>query len=69
MVLRKNLNGPSSASPAFTEPATAEQIAEHNRRLDALVAMVQTIDRLGERFVGSEGKGLQLAASLLSKVI
>jgi len=51
------------------EPATPEQIAEHNRRLDALVAMVQTIDRLGERFVGSEGKGLQLAASLLSKVV
>jgi DNA-binding transcriptional regulator GbsR (MarR family) len=51
------------------EPA---RIAEHNKRLDKLVELVQTIDRLGERFVGSEGaggKGLQLAATLLSKVV
>ena len=34
-----------------------------------MVSLVQTVDRLGERFVGSEGKGLKLAATLLSKVI
>ena len=46
--------------------------AEARARLDELVALVQTVDRLGERFVGAEGKGgkgLQMAATLLSKVI
>jgi DNA-binding transcriptional regulator GbsR (MarR family) len=43
-------------------------VAEHNRRLDSLLELVTTIDRLGERFVGSEGKGLKLAASVLSKI-
>ena len=47
-------------------PSTPVQ--EHNDRLDALLELVQTIDRLGERFVGSEGRGLKLAASLLSKL-
>jgi DNA-binding transcriptional regulator GbsR (MarR family) len=62
---------PPSAPGAADDqsPAGAEAVQVHNQRLDALVAMMQTIDRLGERFVGSEGKGLQLAASLLSKVV
>jgi HTH-type transcriptional regulator, glycine betaine synthesis regulator len=51
------------------EPASPEAIKLHNDRLDAMVSLVQTVDRLGERFVGSEGKGLKLAATLLSKVI
>jgi len=59
----------AGAPEANDELAPAEAIQTHNQRLDELVAMMQTIDRLGERFVGSEGKGLQVAASLLSKVI
>lgn len=61
-----------AAEPRSTEPASAEEIAAHNQRLDRFVALVETIDRLGERFVGSEGaggRGLQLAATLLSKVV
>ena len=49
--------------------AAPEAVTDHNRRLDALVELVQTIDRLGERFIGSEGKGLKLAATMLSRVI
>lgn len=68
--------GERSADAAGTSgpasPAHTETVAEHNRRLDALVELIQTIDKLGERFVGSEGKGgggLRLAATVLSKVV
>ena len=60
---------PTPASGAATEQVSADTVAAHNQRLDQLLELVQTIDRLGERFVGSEGKGLRLAASVLSKVI
>ncbi len=56
------------AKPEST-PAPADAVKLHNDRLDAMVSLMQTVDRLGERFVGSEGKGLKLAATLLSKVI
>lgn len=48
---------------------TAEELEQHNQRLDALLELVTMLDKLGERFVGSEGKGLKLAASLLSKIV
>lgn len=51
--------------PALTQ----EELDLHNQRLDALVELVQTIDKLGERFVGAEGKGLRLAASVLAKIV
>ncbi len=43
-------------------------INDHNKRLDDLLKLIQTLDKLMERFVGSEGKGLRLAASVLAKV-
>lgn len=52
--------------------AAAEEVAEYHKRLDNLTNLVQTIDKLGERFVGSDGaggKGLQIAATLLSKAV
>jgi DNA-binding transcriptional regulator GbsR (MarR family) len=55
----------ASAGPGS---GTEIDVAAHNARMDTLLEMVQTIDRLGERFVGSEGKGLRLAASMLSKI-
>lgn len=61
--------GASATAAASAEQVPAEDVAAHNQRLDQLLELVQTIDRLGERFVGSEGKGLRLAASVLSKVI
>ncbi len=59
----------SKANSDPTPPASPDAIRTHNERLDAMVSLMQTVDRLGERFVGSEGKGLKLAATLLSKVI
>lgn len=47
---------------------TSVAVAEHNKRLDELLDLMQTIDKLGERFVGSDGKGLRLAATLLSRI-
>lgn len=58
-----------AAVAAEGEAVPSAMVAAHNQRLDQLLDLVQTIDRLGERFVGSEGKGLRLAASLLSKVV
>lgn len=60
---------PATAPTKTADLAPTDAVATHNQRLDELVALIQTVDRLGERFVGSEGKGLQLAATLLSKVI
>jgi DNA-binding transcriptional regulator GbsR (MarR family) len=48
---------------------TQQELDLHNQRLDGLVELVQTIDKLGERFVGAEGKGLRLAASVLAKIV
>jgi DNA-binding transcriptional regulator GbsR (MarR family) len=44
------------------------QVERHNQRLDQLLELLQTVDRLAERFVGAEGKGLRLAASVLSRI-
>lgn len=60
-----NISPPAASGPS----ATPESVQAHNKRLDDLVELVQTLDRLGERFVGSEGKGLKLAASVLARVV
>ncbi len=51
------------------KPVTPAEVRQLNDRIDTLLELVQTIERLGERFVGSEGKGLKIAASMLSKII
>lgn len=38
----------------------------HNRRLDAMLAFIQTVDRLSQRFVSPAGPGLRHAADLLT---
>ncbi len=50
------------------KPVEPREVAEHNARLDAMLELLQTADRLAERFVGADGKGLKLAASVLAKV-
>lgn len=50
-------------------PPTPEELDQHNLRLDALLELVTMLDKLAERFVGSEGKGLKVAATLLSKIV
>jgi DNA-binding transcriptional regulator GbsR (MarR family) len=66
--IRDSTQLPASEARAPSSSPLAAAVAEHNRRLDSLLELVQTIDRLGERFVGSDGKGLRAAAMLLSKV-
>lgn len=51
------------------KPVTPAEVRQLNDRIDALLELVQTIDRLGERFVGSDGKGLRLAANVLSRIV
>lgn len=62
-------DAPAEPSADEREIVPAAKVAQHNQRLDRLLELVQTIDRLGERFVGSEGKGLRLAATVLSKIV
>jgi len=62
-------DAPAAAPATVVDAVDPETVAAHNERLDKLLELVQMIDRLGERFVGSEGKGLRLAASVLSKVM
>ncbi|MBX3385092.1 MAG: hypothetical protein KF768_00815 [Phycisphaeraceae bacterium] len=60
---------PSSDVHETDRPVTQSELDAHNRRLDDMLELIQTIDRLAERFVGAEGKGLRVAASLLSKLV
>lgn len=45
-----------------------ELVAEHNKRLDELLSLLETMDKLAERFVRPSGRGLRLAATMLNKV-
>jgi len=45
-----------------------EEVREHVARMDALLGFLETADSVGRRFVSPAGKGLQTAATLLSKV-
>lgn len=65
--LAEETEQPSAAGA--DKPVTAAEVRALNDRIDALLELVQTIERLGERFVGSEGKGLKLAATMLSKIV
>ena len=45
-----------------------KSLAEHNRRLDALLEFFRLVDKLSQRFVSPAGRGLQIAAGLLNTV-
>lgn len=62
---------------ALTEPSGSsrsrrasgnETLEAHHERLDDMLELVRTLDRLSERLITSGGPGLTLAAKLLSKV-
>jgi len=55
-----------AATPA--DAAAAAAVTDHNRRLDDMLDFLQTIERLGQRFVSPTGRGLQVAASALTKL-
>ena len=52
----------------LTDDASDEDIEAHNKRLDELLGLLETMDKLAERFVRPSGRGLRLAATMLNKV-
>ena len=44
-------------------------VLEHNQRLDELLGFFKTIEKISNRFVSPSGRGLQIAASVLNRVI
>ncbi len=58
-----------AAPGAKAQGAEDKQAAvEHNKRLDAMVEFLQTLEKLSHRFVSPAGRGLQAAATVLNKV-
>jgi HTH-type transcriptional regulator, glycine betaine synthesis regulator len=53
-------------APAEAERRTA--LLDHNQRLDALLSFFKVLDTVSQRFVSPSGRGLELAARVLSKV-
>lgn len=50
-------------------PEALRDAAEHhNKRLDTMTEFFQVLEKLGNRFVSPAGRGLQMAATLLSKM-
>ena len=62
-----SLEGRSNKGLATT-PEDKQSLLEHNKRLDAMLSFFQTLDKLGQRFASPQGRGLQVAATLLGKV-
>ncbi|MCC6675630.1 MAG: ArsR family transcriptional regulator [Phycisphaerales bacterium] len=53
----------ADARPSFAPPAA---IADHNRRLDEMIDFFRTLETLSQGFVSPSGRGLEIAASVLS---
>ncbi|MFG0284972.1 MAG: GbsR/MarR family transcriptional regulator [Phycisphaerales bacterium JB039] len=55
-----------------TEPRTRrdlpEDVISHNKRLDELLDVLSTIEKLSQSFISPSGRGLRVAATMLSKV-
>lgn len=60
----RDLTGVESARAREDREATVE----HNKRLEAMLEFFRMLDKLGQRFVSPSGRGLRLAASMLTKV-
>jgi DNA-binding transcriptional regulator GbsR (MarR family) len=58
----------SASRGAAPSPEDKQALLEHNKRLDAMLSFFQTLDRLGQRFASPQGRGLEVAATLLGKV-
>lgn len=58
--------GASGASGAPKTPSRA--LGDHQQRVDDLVAFFQTVEKVSRAFVSPAGRGLQIAASLLTHV-
>lgn len=65
----RDLTGPASAGTRHDLPSSDRAaLADHLRRVDAMIDFFQTVDKVAQRFVSPSGKGLQIAASVLAKI-
>ena len=62
----RDMTTPSPAPASKRIGATPNPHREHQQRLDEMLAFFETVERLGIRFVSPSGKGLRLAATLLT---
>lgn len=66
----RDLTGVDTKPPRARRKASgaeeADPAAIHNKRLDAILDLMVTIERVSETFIGPAGRGLQAAASILS---
>lgn len=53
-----------ATEPSLTS-ASGEDVAEHNKRLDAMIGVLQTIDQVGEKFLDLPAEELHQAADAL----
>jgi DNA-binding transcriptional regulator GbsR (MarR family) len=64
----RDMTALESVKGRAASPEEKRALLEHNKRMDALLDFFKTLDKLGQRFVSPAGRGLRLAASLLTKV-
>lgn len=53
---------------AGSDAAARAAIEDHHRRLDAMIDFFETVDKLAQRFVSPAGRGLQIAANVLTRL-
>ena len=56
------------ATETVLTPEQKKAVQAHNQRIDDMLEFLQTLERLGHRFVSPAGRGLQAAATLLNRV-
>lgn len=62
----RDIAGQSGGGTSKAAPSRA--LSDHQQRVDDLVAFFQTVERVSRAFVSPAGRGLQIAASLLTHV-
>ena len=63
-----SLDGAGRSRGGAVSAEEKQAILEHNKRLDAMLSFFRTLDKLGQRFASPQGRGLEVAATLLGKV-
>lgn len=67
------LDGPEASREPECAGAEPERVLAglelHNERLDAMLAFMELVDQLTDRFINRDGNGLRMAAGILGKVV
>lgn len=64
----RDIAGQPATGSAGTAKAPSRALSDHQQRVDDLVAFFQTVEKVSRAFVSPAGRGLQIAASLLTHV-